>query len=149
MTRPNPYTTPTLTVDTFDTLRGALLDDPLAVVDVDSLPLSHRIDPTKPISDEGLQLAIPGQSGTFEGQWRPCTPGEHIVVEAVCFGQYGTLTVESSADGETVTDALSPGNVSGQALMGARFSTSLPFYRAGLAPASPCRMRLRSQRRGS
>lgn len=140
---------PTIAFKGYATLDGAPLKEPLILLDFDSIPLPFRIDPARAIRTEVDGWATPGIEATFKGPWRSCTPNLPINVEATVSCEYGSLYIESSADGATVTDRVCPGNVASGTLTGLTFTTSLPFYRVGVAPSTRGLLLLRSQQRTS
>jgi hypothetical protein len=146
MTSPNPYVRPSITVHAFDTLHGAPFQTPVAVVEVDDLPTSYRLNPLQPLNTDVDGWATPAAFETYMGPWTPCTPGLPIVVEAAA-SQVGTVYISSSADGITEADLVAPGNVSVDEPHGVRFVTTLPYYRVGVAPSALCKVRIRSQQR--
>lgn len=144
----NPFNKPTITVDVFNTMHGAPLAVPLALVEVDDLPASHRLDPLQAFHIDVDQRATPGQPDTFTGPWRACTPGVPILVEAAAACPLVTLYLQSSEDGITAADTVSPGNFSDD-FSGVRFTTSCPFYRLSAAPSETVHVLVRSQQRAA
>lgn len=146
MTTITSDTAPSLTLSAFEAPRGALLPYPLALLELDALPNSHRIDKTIAFAADIDWVAAPYEP--FTTAWRPCTPGVPIVVEAVVSCPVATVYVHSSANGTTQLDALATGNLNAYASAGLSFTTTQPFYRVVVAVSAPCRGTVRTQQRG-
>ena len=143
---PTPLTRDTalsLTLSAFAGPHGVVLPIPLVLLDLDSLPGTHRIDKTVSFHTD-LNVSAPAGPG-FIGPWRSCTPGALIVVEAVISGLSGTVYVQSSANGTTAVDSTSVGNLSAHAAAGFAFSTTQPYYRIAIPVGETCRGSLLTQ----
>lgn len=128
---------PSITLEGHEAPHGALLNSPLVLLDVDSLPESFRLAPAAPMFADVNWTAKPG--APFTGAWRACTPGGAIVVKTTISCTSATVYVETSADGVTKVDGCSAGNAWGYAEVGFRFRSSLPFYRLVVAVGDLCR----------
>jgi hypothetical protein len=138
-------TAPSLTLSAFVDPHGVVLPYPLVLLDLDSLPGTHRNDQTGYYHAD-LNFSAPAGPG-FVGSWRSCMPGSLIVVEAVISGLIGTVYVQSSANGTTAVDTTSVGNLSAHEAAGFAFTTTQPYYRIAIPVGETCRGSLRTQQR--
>jgi hypothetical protein len=138
-------TAPSLTLSAFVDPHGVVLPYPLVLLELDSLPGTHRIDKTVAFHAD-LNFAAPAGPG-FVGSWRSCIPGSLIVVEAVISGLIGTVYVQSSANGTTMVDTTAVGNLSAHEAAGCAFTTTQPYYRIVIPVGEACRGSLRTQQR--
>jgi hypothetical protein len=138
-------TAPSLTLSAFFDPHGALLATPVVLLDLDSLPTTHRVDKSLSFFSN-LDFSATAGPG-FTGPWRACTRGALIAVEAVISGLIGTVYVQSSANGSTLLDSVGVGNLSAHAAAGLAFTTTQPYYRICVPVGENCRGSVRTQQK--
>jgi hypothetical protein len=132
----NPYDTPSISFKSYLTPRGAVLAEPLILLDFDSLQMSQKFNPSLDFEVDVLGYALPGQPTTNTGPWRACNPGEWVSV-LVDTDVSGCPYVSSSGDGATEVDVTCPGVINAGHLTCLRFKTTLSHYRLCFAPSEP------------